>query len=130
MNINDVINLYIKERQYEQFVFGDYAKLQSLNLASFLVLLDHYLQKAKKAYCGKWTKKQPPWLIACRENLQDGETAPVTAYEELIKIFALAGSALETYTEIDSKKWRDSVTQDMKKWKEEECQLEEGELDE
>lgn len=116
MNTEETVQLYFKERNYEKMVFGDYDKLRSLNLASFLVIIQHYLDKAKAAYAGKWTKDMPPWLVSCREAGQDDGTAPVAAYEELIKIFALAGSALEAYTLINSDKWRVNAAEDMKKW--------------
>jgi hypothetical protein len=41
----------------------------------------------------------------------------VKAYEELIKIMALAGAALETYTDIDPAKWREDLEAHMSKWK-------------
>ena len=118
MDTGEVIQLYLKERQYEKMVFGEYSSLKSLNLASFLLIIEHYLNRAKIAYSGKWTKDMPPWLISCREAAQDDGTAPVAAYEELIKIFALSGSALEAYSTIDIDKWRNNVEEDMKKWKE------------
>jgi hypothetical protein len=99
-------------------VFGEYGQLNSLNLASFLLIIQHYLDKANSAYSGKWTKEMPPWLVSCREAGQDDGTAPVAAYEELIKIFALAGSALEAYTNINTNQWRNNAAEDMKKWKE------------
>jgi hypothetical protein len=110
------MQLYQKERNYEKLVFGDYDDLQSLNVASFLLIIEHYLEKAKAAYAGKWSKDKPDWLLACKEMIQDDKTAPVGAYEELIKIFALAGSALEAYTNIDPNKWRQNASEDMKKW--------------
>ena len=116
MDTNETIELYKKEREYEKNIFGDYANLKSLNLASFLVIIENYLNRAKAAYSGKWTKESPPWLISCLEMSQDDNTAPVEAYEELIKIFALAGSTLEAYTNIDATKWRTNATEDMKKW--------------
>jgi hypothetical protein len=116
MDTNETVQLYIKERTYEQMVFGNYQDLNSLNLASFLVIIEHYLFKAKEAYAGKWTKDLPEWLNNCKELTQDDGTAPVAAYEQLIKIFALAGSALEAFTSIDANKWRSNAAEDMKKW--------------
>lgn len=114
-----VFDLYETERDYEESVFGDYAHVKSLNVASFIVFLDIYLKKVKAAYTGKWESELPPWLVACREYEQDG-TAPVKAYEEIIKIMALAGAALEAYTQIDVSKWRENMEADSLKWKQEE----------
>jgi len=101
----EVIELYIKEREYETLVFGDYNQNQSLNLASFLTFLEQYLKRAKKSYCNKWTSELPSWLTECKEKHEQG-TAPVASYEDLIKIMALAGAALESYTNIDIDEWR------------------------
>ena len=111
-----IFDLYEKERDYEERVFGDYAHVKSLNLASFIVFLDIYLKKVKAAYTGKWESELPPWLVACREHEQDGN-APVKAYEEIIKIMALAGATLEAYTQIDVSKWREDLEVEMQKWK-------------
>lgn len=116
MDTNDAVKLYVKERNYETMVFGKYEDLGSLNVASFLVIIESYLEKAKAAYSGKWTKELPEWLLTCKEARMDDGTVPVGAYEELIKIFALAGSALEAFTAIDSNKWRANAAEDMKKW--------------
>ena len=116
MKPKDVIALYEKEREYETAVFGDYANVKSLNLASFIIFLDIYLKKVKAAYSGKWNDELPPWLITCKEYEQN-ETAPVKAYEEIIKIMALAGATLEAYTEIDTSNWREDLQAEMRKWK-------------
>jgi hypothetical protein len=116
MKSEQVIALYEKEREYETCVFGDYSKVDSLNLASFIIFLDIYLKKVKAAYVGKWESELPPWLVICREYEQDG-TAPAKAYEEIIKIMALAGATLEAFTEIDVSKWREDLEAEMKKWK-------------
>lgn len=120
MRFNDVIQIYIKEREYERAVFGDYKDLPELSFPSFLVFLREYADKALKAYTGKWEKELPPWLEGCIEmKLQEGKTnkaAPVKAYEEVIKIMALAGAALETYTDLDASKWRQNPDEDAKKW--------------
>ena len=105
MTREEVIELYIKEREYETLVFGEYNNNQSLNLASFLTFLEQYLKRAKKSYCNRWISKLPAWLIKCKES-QDQGTAPVETYEDLIKIMALAGAALESYTQIDVDEWR------------------------
>lgn len=111
----DIMKLYFKERDYETQVFGDYANDQSLSFPSFLMFLKTYVDKAIEAYTGKWQRELPPWLITCKE-LQNHGVAPIKAYEEVIKIMALAGAALETYTEIDAEKWRENPEEDSKKW--------------
>lgn len=113
MNIN---KLYEKERQYEKKVFGDYTDIRSLNLASFIIFLEQYLVKVKEAYAGKWQTQLPPWLLSCKEYREEG-SAPVKAYEELIKIMTLAGAALEAYSDIDFEKWRENADKDATKWK-------------
>ena len=116
MTPQQIFTLYEKERDYETCVFGDHSKVKSLNLASFIVFLDIYLKKVKAAYTGRWENELPPWLKQCREYEQDGN-APVKAYEEIIKIMALAGATLEAYTEIDTSKWREDLESEMEKWK-------------
>ena len=118
-----VVALYEKEREYEEKVFGDYSKIRSLSFPSFLAFLKVYIDKAEKAYAGKWEKELPPWLKTCAEyeSEQSGlfakaGTAPAGAYEEVIKIMALAGAALETYADIDASKWREDPEADAKKW--------------
>ncbi len=80
-------------------------------------LYEQYIKKAKAAYAGKWEKDLPPWMETCIEH-QNGGFAPVQAYEEIIKVIALAGAALETYSVIDVSKWRENVESDISKWKE------------
>jgi len=113
----NVIDLYIKERKYERSVFGDYRNTKSLSFPSFLVFLKQYVDKAYEAYADVWTNDLPPWLLNCEEFENNG-IAPVKAYEEVIKIMALAGAALESYTEIDAEMWRTNPEEDSKKWKE------------
>jgi hypothetical protein len=109
--------LYEKERDYERCVFGEYKDDPSLSFPSFLVFLEKYIEKAKAAYAGKWDKDLPPWMKTCVEY-ENGGFAPVKAYEELIKVMALAGAALETYTIIDPEKWRENPESDASKWRE------------
>ena len=116
MQIKYLIELYQKEREFETCVFGEYSQVAPLNFASFLIFLKQYIEKALDAYTGKWDTELPPWLLSCKEFQQDG-SAPVKAYEEVIKIMALAGAALETYTEIDPEKWRDDLEAAISKWK-------------
>lgn len=112
---DDVIQLYLKERGYETAAFGDYRRQKNLNLASFLTFLEEYIRRAREKYCGPWQSEKPPWLKDCIE-LDSGRFAPIGAYEELIKIMALSGAALETYTELDVAEWRkEGVKQ---KWRE------------
>jgi len=114
MTKDEVIKLYLKEREYEQSIFGDYKNNPSLNLGSFLLFLDNTLQKAKKYYVSKWSSDLPPWLLTTSE-FKSQNSAPVEAYEQLIKILALAGAALESYAAIDSSKWREEGIKD--KWR-------------
>jgi len=114
--IRNTIELYIKERKYQSMLFGKYEDDKSLSLPSFLIFLKTYVDKALQAYSGKWQRDLPPWLKGCAEYKNHG-VAPVKAYEELIKIRALAGAALETYTDIDVAKWREDPEKDIQKWK-------------
>ena len=113
MNTN---NLYQKERDYERSIFGEYNENPSLSFPSFILIIEQYIKKAKEAYVGKWEKDLPPWLKTCVEH-QNGGFAPVKAYEELIKVMALSGAALETYAVIDPNKWRENAESDAEKWK-------------
>lgn len=117
MDTDEVIKLYEKERSYQNAVFGDYKNVKPLNFASFLLFLKEYIDKALKAYTGKWDSELPPWLEECAESELDG-SAPVKSYEEVIKIMALAGAALETYSHIDPQAWRENIVECMSKWKE------------
>ena len=110
-----IFDLYKKEREFQTAVFGKYSQVDSLNLASFIVFIEEYVKKVKNAYTGKWESELPPWLLTCREYEIHGN-APVKAYEEIIKIMALAGAALETYAKIDSSKWREDLDAAIKKW--------------
>jgi hypothetical protein len=116
--IENVCNLYKKEREYQICAHGDYNNVETLNLGSFMVLIETYLNKAKASYSGPWTNQKPDWLVNCKENAVEG-FAPVEAYEEIIKVFALAGAALETYAAIDPEKWRGNIEEDLKKWQKE-----------
>jgi hypothetical protein len=109
-------DLYEKERDYERSVFGEYKDDPSLSFPSFLIFLEEYVKKAKKAYAGKWEKELPSWMENCVEH-QNGGYAPVKAYEEVIKVMALAGAALETYAKIDPSKWREDAERDVSKWR-------------
>jgi hypothetical protein len=106
MTREEVIKLYQKEREYQERIFGEYKDNPSLNLASFLLFLDNYLNKAKKYYASVWTSELPPWLNATKESVTQ-ETCPAQTYEELIKIMTLAGAALESYASINPEIWRD-----------------------
>ena len=121
MRRNEIIELFLKERDYEKSVFGDYKDLPELSFPSFLIFLKQYADKALQAYTEKWDSELPPWLKGCREMGDCQGTpkgsAPVKAYEEVIKIMALAGAALETYTDIDASKWRERPEMDARKWK-------------
>jgi len=112
----DIMKIYFKERDYEIKVFGEYSDDKSLSFPSFILFLQRYVDKAIAAYTGKWERELPPWLKSCKEFENHG-VAPTKAYEEVIKIMALAGAALETYTTIDAEKWRENPEEDSKKWK-------------
>ena len=116
MDREDVIELYRKEREYQERAFGDYKKLDSLNVASFLNFVEIYLEKAKANYSAAWSKpgEEPDWFKSCKE-LDFQTRAPIKTYEYLIKIMALAGASLETFTSIDPSKWREEDIKD--KWK-------------
>ena len=119
MRLNDVIQIYLKEREYERLTFGEYKNLTELSFPSFLIFLKQYIDKAIQAYTEKWDTELPPWLKSCNERneLTPTAAAPVKAYEEVIKIMALAGAALETYTDLDASKWRENPKEDSMKWK-------------
>jgi len=116
MTIAELFALYQKERDYEKCIFGDYSKVEALSFPSFLIFLREYCDRALNAYAGKWENELPEWMVTCMEYEQDG-SAPVKAYEEVIKIMALSGAALETYAKIDPDKWRQDLEADSRKWK-------------
>jgi len=118
MNINEekVIEIYKKEREYQRCCFGKYSDIKSLNFASFLEFIEEYLKKAKAAYCGPWKRTFPPWLEHCKE-MEEG-SVPFEAYAEIIKVMALAGAALETFSKLNPYEWRPDPEQEGSKWKE------------
>lgn len=105
MDQDTLFRLYNIEREYQRRVFGEYSDIKSFNLASFISFLEVTLEKAKHSYVDSWSRDLPPWLLECSESNEQG-TAPVRTYEYLIKVMALAGAALETYTNIDPDEWR------------------------
>ena len=113
MTKDELFELYVKEREYEEKIFGTYAFNPALNLASFIVFLDNYLKRLKEGYCGLWSPDPPEWLQESYEGNKQG-SVPVKAYEELIKLFTLAGAALESYSVVDVKKWREEGVKE--KW--------------
>ena len=115
MDIRELFQLYQREREYQKCCFGNYSDLQSLNFASFLLFIEEYLSRAKKCYSGKWEGELPPWLISSTE-MKEG-SVPVEAYEQLVKVFALAGAALETFANINPEKWRIDPEEESTKWK-------------
>lgn len=117
MNQSNLIELFIKERDYELGIFGDYQNNPALNLASFITFLKIYLDKVEKSYAGVWSTKDefPDWLKDTAES-KVGQSAPVKAYENLIKLMALAGAALEAYVEVDIDLWRTQPITNSKKW--------------
>lgn len=116
MDITKLFHLYQRERQYQRCCFGEYKDLDSLNFASFLLFIEEYLKRTKRGYTGKWDQQLPDWLENTKEMNQG--SSPVNAYEELIKVFVLAGAALETYCEINPDEWRKDSTEKIKKWTE------------
>jgi hypothetical protein len=115
MNEKKVLELYKKERDYERSTFGDYKDIEALSFPSFIILIKQYIEKVEKAYADKWSRQLPSWLMNCAEFEKSG-TAPVEAYEQMIKLMALAGAALETYSEINIDKWREDPEIDRTKW--------------
>ena len=111
----DVVKLYEREREYQKQAFGEYMEINSLNFASFQIFLEQYAKQAREAYTGKWEKQLPPWLKSCNESVRDG-AAPAFSYEQVIKVMALAGAALETYADIDAEEWRKNPEEEAKKW--------------
>lgn len=112
----DVIKLYAQERNYQRCIFGEYKDLKFLNVCSLLTFIEEYVERAKKAYTGPWGKATPDWLRSCAEAETNNNTMPVEVYENLIKIMALAGAALENYAEVDPQKWRVKPLLDGEKW--------------
>lgn len=114
--VKNIMSLYVKERKYQEMLFGKYEDDKSLSFPSFLIFLKNYVDKALQAYSGKWERDLPPWLLNCLEY-KNNNVAPVKAYEEVVKIIALAGAALETFSQIDVDKWREIPEKDIEKWK-------------
>ena len=112
----DVIEIYKKERDYQKEVFGDYKHDKSLSFPSFIAFLRTYIKEIELYYTKRWQTEKPGWLIDCAEHSNHG-VAPIKAYEQLIKVMALAGAALETYAELDPEKWREDPEKDALKWK-------------
>ncbi len=118
MNEQDLFKLYRKERTYEKKVFGVYADNPNLNVASFLQFIERTLEKAKASYVSKWDKDFPEWLRECAESSRHDQPGPIETYEYIVKIFALAGAVLESYTDIDVEKWREGF-EIKTKWRDE-----------
>lgn len=116
MNRKQLFDLYLKEREYQRCCFGEYHDIKSFNLASFLNFIDTYLKKCQTAYSEKWETSLPPWLLDCKEKSNDG-TSPVQAYADLIKVFTLAGAALETFADVDIDEWRRNPEADIRRWR-------------
>ncbi len=117
MNRKKLIDLLEKELSYQKSIFGDYKNDPNLNVASLILMIRTYLDKAEKSYVSKWKHEMPDWLLRSKEqgdtNLSPLPT-PVKTYEELIKVFALTGAALEAFTNIDPEHWREDGIKD--KW--------------
>jgi hypothetical protein len=106
MYVDNLFELYKKEREYQKTVFGEYQENPNLNLASFLNFVEEYLDKAKRSYVYDWSSKKPNWFLESKEFVDQG-SAPVKTYEHLIKVFALAGAALETFLSVSLENWRE-----------------------
>ena len=105
MDKQTLIDLYLKEREYQEKVFGDYKNNPNLNISSFLNFIEEYLDRSKKAYAANWSRNLPEWLVSCSESV-GGKPAPIETYEDLIKVFALTGAAIEAFLDVDVVKWR------------------------
>jgi hypothetical protein len=105
MTVEELFEVYKKEREYQRKAFGEYRLNPTLNVASFLTFIEEYLEKAQKAYVYDWTSNKPPWLKTTKEFTVVG-LSPVKTYEHLIKVFALTGAALETFLAMDPESWR------------------------
>jgi hypothetical protein len=115
VDVKKLLELYERERDYQRCIFGSYENLKFLNLASFLLLIEKYIQKAKESYNGPWKHNDTAWLESC-EELQNNLAAPIETYENLIKIMALTGAALETYAEINPNFWRVNPLAEGARW--------------
>lgn len=105
-----ILELYKKEREYEESIFGSYSTDSNMNVASLILMIKTYLEKAEKAYVSKWIHEMPDWLLYTKEQGDNNlapYACPVETYEELIKVFALAGAALESFTKINPEHWRE-----------------------
>ena len=113
MESSELFRLYLKERDYQQKIFGSYKDNSKFNIASFLQFIEHYLDKCKESYVDIWTDELPLWLESCKES--SSGTSPAKTYEQLIKLFVLAGAALESYCNVNTDEWRKEINP---KWKE------------
>jgi hypothetical protein len=113
MERKKLLQLYEKERRYQDSVFGDPKKNPNLNVASFLLFIKTYVDRAASEYLNKWDSEVPEWFNGSIEYSTQ-ETAPVKTYEDLVKIMALAGAALEAFVEIEPEYWRTEGVK--KKW--------------
>ena len=105
MTVEELIEVYKKEREYQRKAFGEYRLNSTLNISSFLTFIEEYLEKAKKAYVYDWSPNKPPWFEESDEYVAVG-LAPIKTYEYLIKVFTLAGAALETFLSMEPDNWR------------------------
>ena len=114
MNRENLFKVLNKELDYQVAIFGDYKNDPNLNVASLILMIKTYLDKAEKAYVSKWKHEMPDWLLKAKEQDDNQSLVPVKTYEELIKVFALTGAALEAFTIIDPEHWRENGIKD--KW--------------
>ena len=121
MTVEELFEVYKKEREYQRKAFGDYRLNSTLNVASFLTFIEEYLEKAKKAYVYDWSPNKPPWFEESKESVAI-DLSPVKTYEHLIKVFTLAGAALETFLAMEPGNWREEGVKEKwikKGWKDE-----------
>ena len=113
MTVEELFEVYKKEREYQRKAFGEYRLNSTLNVSSFLTFIEEYLEKAKKSYVYDWTQNKPAWFEASKESIVMG-LSPIKTYEHLIKVFALTGAALETFLLMEPENWRTEGVKD--KW--------------
>ena len=87
MKREDVFKLYEKEREYQDKKFGGEENDTKYGVGGFLVFINKYLNDAM--------------VSLTSSEIED-------ALNEIVKIMALAGSALENFGDIDVEKWREN----------------------
>ena len=80
MDRQSLVDLYVKEREYQEKIFGKYEDIKTFNLATFLSFIIRYAMKCNEAYVSKWVKKRPSWLLTCKEKELGGEDSAFPAH--------------------------------------------------